>query len=217
MRQYRSIGVVLAALTMLMTVVAVAPGQAAKNVSWSTSEVVAFAEADTRIGTSHLVRTRWGAFGTFRTSQLPPREALTLWWVVFNKPAGCTDPCGEDDIFVNGDPAQGLNAAGIEAADIVAGFADGVVGKKNGHAFLSGWLGENEPVSEIIFGAGPLLKDAHRAEIHLVARSHGPAVPGMIQKQTGSYAGGCEVFLHPPELPDAEGECADIHFAIHLP
>lgn len=217
MRKYREIGVALAALTVLMTVLAAAPGNAARNLSWSTSEVVAFADQDTRIGTSHLIRTRWGVYGTFRTSELPPREALTLWWVVFNNPAGCSDPCGEDDIFVNGDPTQGLNAAGIAAADIVAGYADGMVGKRNGRAFMSAWLGEDAKLSEIIFGEGPALKDANAAEVHLVARSHGPAIPGMIRAQTGSYAGGCEVFLNPPDTPDSEGECADIHFAVHLP
>lgn len=217
MNRYIRIAVVLAALTTMATVLMATPGSAAKNVSWSSSEVVAFADPETRLGTSHLVRTKWGAFGTFRTSDLPAREALTLWWVVFNDPAGCTDPCGEDDIFVNGDPAQGLNEAGIVSADIVAGYADGVVGKKNGRAFMSAWLGEGGPVDEIIFGEGPVLKDAHKAEIHLVARSHGPAIPGSIRLQTGSYAGGCEVFLNPPDAPDAEGECADIHFAIHLP
>jgi len=217
MKRYIRIAVALAALTTMATVLMATPGSAAKNITWSTSEVVAFADHETRLGTSNLVRTRWGAFGTFRTSQLPAREALTMWWVVFNNPAGCSDPCGENDIFLNGDPAQGLNEAGIAAADIVAGYADGVVGKKNGKAFMSAWLGENARVKEIIFGEGPALKDSLGAEIHLVARSHGPAIPGKIRVQTGSYAGGCEVFLNPPEVPNAPGECSDIHFAIHLP
>lgn len=216
-KSYRRIGAALAALTVLLTVMTAAPGQAGKNLTWSTSDVAAFADPGTRIGTSHLIRTRWGVHGTFRTSELPSREALTLWWVVFNNPQGCSDPCGEDDIFVNGDPTEGLNAAGIAAADIVAAYADGVVGNKNGRAFMSAWLSQGALVSEIIFGVGPTLKDAHAAEVHLVARSHGPAIPGMIKVQTGSYAGGCEVFLNPPEVPDAEGECADIHFAVHLP
>lgn len=140
-----------------------------------------------------------------------------MWWVVFNNPDGCSDPCGENDIFLNGDPAQGLNAAGIEAADIVAGYADGVLARKNGRAFMSAWLGEDRRVREIIFGQGPVLKDSLGAEVHLVARSHGPAIAGQIKAQTGSYAGGCEVFLNPPEVPQAEGECSDVHFAIHLP
>ncbi len=213
----RTIGLLVAALAMFMTVIAVAPSHAAKNVSWSSSQVVAFADPETRLGASHLVRTRWGVVATFRTSGLMPREALTLWWVVFNNPAGCTDPCGEDDIFLNGDPAQGLNTAGIAAADIVAGYADGALSGKQGRAFMRAWLGTGDRVSEIIFGDGPVLKDSHEAEVHLVARSHGPAIPGMVREQTGSYAGGCEVFLNPPAVPVAEGECADIHFAVHLP
>ena len=64
MNRYIRIAVVLAALTTMATVLMATPGSAAKNVSWSSSEVVAFADPETRLGTSHLVRTKWGAFGS---------------------------------------------------------------------------------------------------------------------------------------------------------
>ena len=62
-----------------------------------------------------------------------------------------------------------------------------------------------------------MVKDSHGAEVHLVARSRGPAVPGLVSAQIGSYASGCDVFLNPPAVPTAVGECADNQFAVHLP
>ena len=60
------------------------------------------------------------------------------------------------------------------------------------------------------------------AEIHMVLRSHGPAVPGIVNEQIGSYVGGCPTTLpygFPPfsEVPDAAGECGDIIAAVHKP
>ena len=184
----------------------------------SSSGVSWFAEPERSIGHSKLWRDDDGVRMSFKTSELAPAETLTIWWVVFNEPENCSAPgCGEDDIFVNGDPNQGLNLAAIAAADIVAGYATGKVASEGGQANLNARLGEGEIGPEVIFGAGALLKDTRGAEIHLVARSHGPAIPGLEDIQTGSYAGGCEVFLNPPAIPEAEGECADIQFSVHLP
>lgn len=207
----------LAALTLTLTALAAAPGQAANHGASSTSDIAAFADPATTVGRSHLVRTDRGALATFRTSDLPASEALTLWWVVFNDPSGCTGPCGEDEIFVDGDPQQGLNWPGIAAADIVAGYADGTVSDAKGRAFMKAAVQTGGAVDEIIFGDGPILKDSIGAEIHLVVRSHGPAIPGLVDVQTGSYAGGCDVFLTPPAVPQAIGECSDIQFSVHLP
>lgn len=216
MNSKRRTTLLLAALTLALTAMA-APSQAAGHGASSTSAIATFADPTTTVGRSHLVRTDSGVIATYRTSGLQASEALTLWWVVFNDPGGCTGPCGEDEIFVDGDPQKGLNWAGIEAADIVAGYADGVVSDAKGRAFMKASVQTGGDVDEIIFGDGPILKDSITAEIHLVARSHGPAVPGLIDVQIGSYAGGCDVFLLPPEVPQAVGECSDIQFSVHLP
>lgn len=81
-----------------------------------------------------------------------PREALTLWWVVFNDPQGCSDACGEDDIFVDGDPTKGINPDGLAAADIVVGYATGTVANRNGRATMTARLGTGAEVSEVLFG-----------------------------------------------------------------
>jgi hypothetical protein len=217
MQRINNTRVLAVAMAVMLVAIAATPASATRGPTHSESNVVWFADQETSVGSSHLIRTDRGVLGTFRTSGLMPQEALTLWWVVFNNPAGCSAPCGEDDIFLNGDPAQGLNEAGIAAADIVAGYAAGTVANRHGRAMMVAQLRESAPVREVIFGQAPVLKDSYGAEVHLVARSHGPAVPGLIEEQIGSYAGGCDVFLNPPAIPTEVGECADIQFAIHLP
>ncbi|MGB5361588.1 MAG: hypothetical protein WBN27_16760, partial [Eudoraea sp.] len=56
------------------------------------------------------------------------------------------------------------------------------------------------------------------AEVHVFLRTHGPAVPGLINEQIGAYRGGCEdLFLYLPftVYPNAIGEWADIAAAVH--
>jgi len=56
------------------------------------------------------------------------------------------------------------------------------------------------------------------AEVHIVLRSHGPAIPGIIDEQISTFEGGCIIFFDPfTEIPDDVGECGDIEFAIHPP
>jgi hypothetical protein len=195
----------------LAAVPAAAEGSGATTTS---SEVYFFADPATSVGRSQLVRTDAGIAMTFNTSGLMAAEALTVWYVVFNEPAACTAACGEDDLF---EPDGSLNEAQVAAADIVVGYATGDVANASGRVAFHDRLGVGEAVDEIIIGTGPLLKDARVAEVHLVARSHGPAVPGMVDDQIGSYAGGCETFLNPPEFADEVGECVDLQFAVHLP
>jgi hypothetical protein len=180
-------------------------------------DVLAFADPATPIGWSTLQRGDDGVLGTFVSEEFPAGHAVTLWWIVFNEPDDCSAPgCGEDDIFAGGDPATGLDAEAIAAADVVAGFAAGSVATPDGYLAMSAGIDVDELGPETIFGEGAVLK-ALDAEIHLVARSHGPAVEGVVDVQTTSYAGGCETLLLPGDTPDDEGECAEIQFAVHQP
>jgi hypothetical protein len=185
----------------------------------STSPVQAFADPDTPTGESTLWRTADSVFATFGSRDVPPGHAITLWWVVFNQPKECSPPgCGDDDIFVGGDPAAGLDDASIAAADVVAGFASGTVAADDGTIRLSARLAAGESGTEVIFGDGPLLKTAGLvAEIHLVTRSHGPSIPGVVVEQVSVHDGGCTTLLTPPELADDVGECVDLHFSVHRP
>ena len=57
-----------------------------------------------------LTRMDHGVFMNIETVELRPRDAVTAWFVVFNKPENCSGgECGEDDIF-------NLDADGVAAA-----------------------------------------------------------------------------------------------------
>lgn len=213
---------VLAIVAVVGAVTALSASASANEVTPITSEepVLAFAAPEETVGTSTLTRTEDGVAMGLRTTGAAPREALTVWWVVFNDPDACSAPgCGSDDIFVDGDPAGPLDEDQIAAADIVAAYATGRKSSNQGTASFRASLAENEApgTREIIFGDGATLKDAAVAEVHLVVRSHGPAVAGQVDVQTGSFAGGCDVFLAPPAVPSAVGECADTLFSVHQP
>jgi hypothetical protein len=183
----------------------------------SMSNVQAFANPEKVLGESTLRRTDDGVLATFQSTAFTPGHAVTLWWVVFNQPENCSKPCGEDDIFVGGDPTAGPDAEAIAKADIVAAYAAGTVAGDDGSVTMASRLTAGQPGADVIMGEGALLKDAARAEIHLVARTHGPEIAGQVVEQTTSYGGGCTTLLNPPDQADAEGECVDLQFAVHQP
>lgn len=48
------------------------------------------------------------------------------------------------------------------------------------------------------------LTNPQGAEVHLVIRSHGPKLPGLVKQQIGSLLGGCDI-----------NDCVDVQAAIH--
>jgi hypothetical protein len=136
------------------------------------------------------------------------QAAYTVWWIVFNNPANCSDgACGEDDIFIFDDDGNivGPNLPGRAAAEISVVFAAGHVVGAAGNAGFAGHLQEGKIKGHVNFGDG--LTNVDGAEIHLVVRSHGPAVPGIVKEQISTFFGGCN--------PDPELDpCEDQQFAI---
>lgn len=159
------------------------------------------------VGSSKLTRNTNGVSMTLQTTGLEPGSATTNWWVVWNAPENClTSPCTEDDLF---------NSAVVSDVIYAAGNVVGGAGKSAFAAYLS--EGDNSGSIFPDFGLpAPGLIDAETAEIHLVVRSHGQAIPGLIDAQIHSFGGGCSGF--PPSLgTPGPNTCEDIQFAIHLP
>ena len=122
------------------------------------------------------------------------RRAITLWWVIFNKPSECiTDPtasvkCGVDDIMTNA-------AAGTNTPQIAIMHGTGGVANKWGYIRLTASLYktktcdldlEGAPFTDQYVWGGP---DAlytgtsygycgvdEEPEVHVVIRDHGPVV-----------------------------------------
>ena len=164
---------------------------------------------------SVLTRMPHGVYVTFKTSGLTPGDAVTLWWVIFNKPENCSDGiCGQDDAFhldANGqlllDESGNVfpNVEGREATVWSLLRADGKVVEQDGTAEFRGHL----PVGDATEAAfGPGLLDSMKAEFHIIARTHGPAIPGATHNQLNTPWGGCE----PGQFP-----CVEVQIAVHNP
>jgi hypothetical protein len=164
-----------------------------------------------------LMRSNSGVAMKLSSSELPPSEAVTVWWVVFNHPENCSDQkCGENDVFnlgadekpiLNADGSAPLNVAGIDAADISILRADGHVIDQSGNAkYVAGLV--KRDTSEAVVGPG--LLHPISAEIHLVVRSHGPVQPGKLDDMLYSINGGCaDKFPNPP--------CTDLQYSVFMP
>jgi hypothetical protein len=143
-----------------------------------------------------------------------PGDVVTIWWLIFNHPENCSESCGLDDFAVvdeegvrqyadDGSPlnnVMGQNATGFGQLRATGTIVD-VDGSAEFRAHL--FLGDD---IEIDIGSG--LLDALGSEVHLVARTHGPAIPGSIHDQMNTPWGGC-----PDSWP--KDPCEDIQVAIH--
>ena len=164
------------------------------------------------VGTAYLMKNDKGFTVKFETSGLIHNHTYTLWCVAWNKPVNCKVPnqCTDEDF---------PNFATVEVEVMyVAGHLVG----KNGKGNFSGHLkeGDDSGSANAFFGLPGFggLQDVEHAELHFVLRSHGPAIPGLVNEQINSYEGGCSTFFPPfSQIPVNEGECADIHFSIFPP
>ncbi|MGB5821246.1 MAG: hypothetical protein WBG90_17310 [Saonia sp.] len=178
----------------------------------STSEIIN-AVTGAVLGKSTLYREENGIFVNYEVSGLEPNYAYTLWWTVWNQPQNCIVPgeCGLAD-FENA----------IEVEVELMNASGGIIGE-DGAATFTSYLDENDnsgSINEDIFGIPTFngLQNAIEAQVTVVLRSHGPVVPELVAEQINSHQGGCTNNFAPfSEIPDAEGECGDIIFAIHSP
>ena len=144
-----------------------------------------------------LVRTRDNVFATMHTSGLTPGTAVTFWWAFFNNPHNCaTRPCT---------PADLSNPAVAGSVANGGGKIIGIDGTATYGAFRR--VGDTTGVFPGLGTAQGLL-DPLRAEIHLVTRTHGPALNDatMLGQQLSLFNGGC-----PPNA------CANLQASIHQP
>jgi hypothetical protein len=152
---------------------------------------------------SQLVRTDAGVTATLQTHSLEP-GVYSFWFAVFNVPENCAAPsvgrCGLGDLM-NDLAVPSLlwgvgHVVGPEDVGNSAAFDEPV-----GIVFAS-HLRVSNPHGQVLFGPG--LLDPWGADIHVVARIHGPQIPGRIREQMTTFDGGCDV-----------NTCANVQFAVH--
>lgn len=207
---------VLGVMTVVLVMIAgVAVAGHLQSSTTDVQSVKLFEDESSTGGESVLTRTEGMVLASIEAAGLEPGNAYTVWWVVFNNPGACSDGvCGEDDIFVGGNPENGPNFAGIAAAQIAVGNATGNVAKSDGTAEFGARLKRNDGSTsghQILFGAGGtgdsvLTASGNDAEVHIVIQSHGQARGGkQLSNQLSLVETGCTPF------------CADVQFSVHLP
>ena len=141
----------LGAVSALLAVLAFGDGlnDSANAAGMETEANVQFFEDDSVVkdGAAVLTRLKNGVVMRLRTVNLEPKDAVTIWWVVFDEPAMCSDnECGENDVLnldadgefiLNDDGSPPGNAAGRQAAQITVTRADGHVVDESGAAQFS--------------------------------------------------------------------------------
>ena len=165
--------------------------------------------------TSSLTRMKHGLYMTFEATQLEPGEAYTVWWVIFDKPENCSDgACGVDDVFLvdeednfilTDEGARTFNLPGREATLFSEIRATGSIIDVDGTAEFRAHLPIGDG-TEASFGTG--LIDPMKAEVHLILRTHGAAIPGRIHEQMNTTWGGCPEGW--PKTP-----CHNVQLSIH--
>ena len=188
-----------------------------------SGDVLRFADlAPVDGATARLVRGADTLSTRTETRELDHGHVQTLWWVVFNNPEECEHgqgpvACGELDLFDGPDGPTGVEPSCV--------YADGSLVGGNGHARFADQLRVGEVRDSCIDffvdlepgleGEDHGLTDPQGAEVHLVVRSHGPRIPGEVDQQLRTFAGGCEEFL-PAGAPDQldPGQCTDLQFAV---
>lgn len=163
-------------------------------------------------GHARLLRTRQGVTATAWATGVDP-GAYTLWWVVWNAPQNCATPhqCVESDLA---DPD----------VEVDIGYGGGHIVGSSGRLRFAAHLRVGQELHRFPaeFGipvTGTGLTDAAHAEVHLVVRSHGPSIPGLLGDMVRSFNGGCTYDGPLAGTAPAYGEagpngCVDQYFAV---
>ena len=174
----------------------------------TTNDVQWFSDASVvRDGRSTLVRHDDSISMHLHTSELESGTAVTIWWVIFNNPEKCTHPegpfrCGPNDLQIKG----GNRNVGSSVL-YAAGHAIGTSGRSGFGATLDKGITEGA-----LFGPG--LTNPHRADVHLVVRSHGPLIHGLTREMTRTFGAGCNN-APPGTGTPGSNTCRDLQFSVH--
>jgi hypothetical protein len=180
-----------------------APLQGRPTVTVSNMSV--FPNGPSVVGASVLTRHNTFIEATVSATGLAASGAYSWWWVVFNYPQFCVGGCGLDDLPVGATPIS-VGDPRVHASLLWGG---GFVSNGTGAAEVSALLERNKAPGEIKFGPG--LKRPRAAEIHIVLRSHGPAIAGEVADQIGRFDGGCT----PEEIAAMMCPNTNVQFAAH--
>ena len=81
-----------------------------------------------------------------------------------------------------------MNAEATQASLL---WASGTIVGQDGVGRFEASLGREESTGEVI--SGPGLLSPRQAEAHIVLRTHGVPIPGMVHEQISTLQGGCNI------------------------
>lgn len=200
---------VTGALAVLaLTILAATPSWGA-GATTQSSDLLTFAGFQD-VGDAWLLRTGHGVSARAAAEDLEP-GVYTVWWVVWNNPEACgADGCTDADF-------------GAPDVDVDIGYAAGRVVGGDGPTTFAAHLSEGEDLAgfptEFGIASGSGLLDAGSAEIHLVIRSHGEKIPGLVAGMVHTFNAGCRYDVFPVAVPPLYGTpgpnlCEDVIFTV---
>jgi hypothetical protein len=204
MSPQRKLTMFAVALSGLVGSALLVTGEEAKanhNIYFQAKNMFLFAPPNDLVaGAATLVRTDKGISFKISTSGLEP-GANTVWIVIFNKPQNCAGGpghCAPSDI----------NNPDVKASIV---YGAGAIVGDDGIANFQGSLQEGSPPAgiQVNVPAGTFngLKNALKADIHLVVRQHGAV------SDTGGAVTQLSTFESPASCVNP-GECANVQFAL---
>jgi hypothetical protein len=147
------------------------PLTAAADGAFQASDVHLFGTDTPIAGAATLTRDDDSLHVRGALSGIEKKAVYSVWWVIFNNPAGCSGGgdgvCAPSDVFPGG------------PADVAVRNASGFITGTDGTGYFVGELDEGTVPAGLVAGFGQL-NDAMGAEVHLVIQSHGTAVPGTV-------------------------------------
>lgn len=182
-------------------------GATPANASYrQTSEMNQFGTGDSRPGAAVLTRTAGRMVLEISTQDLVPNSTYSVWWIIFNDPENCLQPdlCDTPDVFSS--PGV-LNEVQVPATRNSATWATGFITDGEGRINTSAEIDAGAvPVGTFVNhgwstpvsggpddNAGLLPGNGLEAEVHVLLRSHGPAVAGSAGDQISTFNGLCDV------------------------
>lgn len=207
----------VALVVHIMALLTVAPVgvAAAEPPTRQSADVFTFADL-TDVGEARMVRTDDSITAKAGVRDAAP-GVYTMWWVVWNTPEGCGVPfaCVEADLF---------NAN----AGLAIGYAGGAAVDSSGKLRINAHLSESAELTGFPYPefqsiglqlTETSMLDTRHSEVHLVLRTHGERIPGLVPDMMETFNGGC---VYDPPIAGSEpaygtpgpNTCTDLFFAV---
>lgn len=145
-------------------------------------------------GEAVFTRTKDGLSVDQDVEGLIAGHAYTVWLAIFDNPLGCDGACDATDLGIRQAQATLVNAGGFVAAGATQFYSSELARHHVGGRQV--WVGDPSGVD-----------NPYGAEVHVVLRSHGPAVmdPADLAVQTSTFNGFCNPV------------CANVSVAVFAP